>query len=300
MTYKGCLGVSFIVFGIIIGGTHRVAAFSIQDSQTVVVTATVVDPNAATSTAISTAPASGGYSWSSGFSGGGGGTGANSVTAVPVPPAQSPETIAVEVSNLITYGDQQIVIKTLSLTNIYNQIETNLDLSQDQKTILSSEVKDLIQKLGALKIKIDNDSIISNLQVDVNRISSMTRVSRLIAPKIRIAVSVSKLYRVITLAKSIGVDLKSKLALLTDQNKVRMLTPVFANFMAQVADATQEGMAAESAESPLAPDQGSIVVQQSNKALLTAALAHIALGTQDLSLAWSNAEVVWKGLQESN
>lgn len=277
-------------------------AFTINDSQTVSVTATVLDPEEEGSgTSTSTLPVT--SAGSSGGQGGGGTTSIQSpvkntlqsllaalrVDTTGLTEAQKLKIITDQVNNLIIYGDEQIANRVSRLTTLYGQIQSNTDLTPSKKKALSLEVKAFIKNIADYQDRIDNDTEPVSLGVTVNSLFSHFRINTLVIPRYTTILAANSVYEAVKKFNDLSDKLKLDISNVKDEKKAASLWVALADLNIQIADAAKQAHLAEDTVITLVADNGVTARLESNKSLLTAALAHVALSTKDMKLALADA-----------
>ncbi len=281
-------------------------ALVIFNNQTVDVTAVVPDPNVATTT-LPTDPGPGGGSGgpfnggNSNFSFYSSGSNYNSLNAssstssplslTTLTADQLSKIIIQQVSNLVAYANQQVSIRVSGLEKLYNDIQSSRSFSNAKKSSLLADIAGVRKGINLITGKVNADTTIDDVSRDTNLIFSNYRVTTLVIPRVKIIMSAQDTYataKKIIIMNDQLVDAASK----KDKKDSAILLKKLQDVSLQVRDAIMQARVAETTVTPLVSDQGNPIIQQSNKTLLTAATAHIAIANQDLLTALKIIEEV--------
>lgn len=198
-----------------------------------------------------------------------------------------------------SHANQEIDRRITILNDMNTKVQAMVKLSADEKTSIASSIAAQVSDLTTLKAKIDADTDIATLKVDIKSITASYRIFALVVPQSRIEVAVDKINTAaeslttlagklqvrITSAQTAGKDVASISASLTDMN-------------AKLADANVQASAAASEVANLTPDNGDKTKMQSNEQALKDARSKIQVALKDLAAARQDAGTIVKGLKE--
>ena len=161
-----------------------------------------------------------------------------------------------KMENLIQRADTEINRRLVALSNLVNKISLLKRVSDGQKAAFTSEIQSNITDLTSLKTKIDADTDIATLKLDVQSIVDNYRIFALYIPKIHLLSGADvagemagslgslaiKLQNKITTDKDAGKDVTKLQTLLTDmQNKIADASNQAANLTDQVVQLVPSG-----------------------------------------------------------
>lgn len=98
-----------------------------------------------------------------------------------------------QIIKLKQQGDKMATQRIASLNRLLTRINNDKRLTSDEKTALSLDIQNAINGLTALKAKIDQDTTIADVKVDIKQISANYKVYAVLEPKIRILVIIDNL-----------------------------------------------------------------------------------------------------------
>ena len=90
-------------------------------------------------------------------------------------------------------GDKMADQRIASLNTLITRINNDKRLTSEEKTALSLDIQNAISGLTALKAKIDQDTTIADLRIDIKQIVTNYKVYEVLEPKIRILVTIDNL-----------------------------------------------------------------------------------------------------------
>ena len=199
-------------------------------------------------------------------------------------------------ARIVNRGDQEIVRRVTALNALLSRINAMQKLSADEKSSLSSDIQSQISALTNLRAKIFADeNNASNLKADIQSITDLYRIYRLVIPKGAILAAADRAMTIVGSMTTIGAKLQTRVTALGDSASAST-TSALADFNAKIADANTQAQAAVSEVSGLVPDQGVQAQLQSNESALKDARSKIQAAQQDFVAARKDAETIVKAL----
>lgn len=167
-------------------------------------------------------------------------------------------------------------------------------LSDVQKTSLTTQVQTEIAKLTALQAKIEADTDLATLKIDIQSIVTEYRIFALFIPKIQILGAADRLLTTADEMSSHAAMLETKInAKQTEGQNVTELQTLLVDMKAKIADAQTQGQGAIDLVLPLTPEGF-----PGNKTQLQSAREMIGVGIKDLNTARQDARKIIVGLMK--
>ncbi len=199
-----------------------------------------------------------------------------------------------------TRGDSEITKRIDSLNNLIAKIQAMKNLSDTNKSSLSSTIQMALTNLGSLKARIDSDTATTTLKEDLKSVTADFRVYALVMPQISLLAATdrvdviasqmqtlsSKLHTRISSAQGAGVDVTAANNSLADLN-------------AKISDATIQANAINQEVLTLAPDQGDKAKLAANTAAIKDARSKLKIANQDLKNARLDINSILKVVKSS-
>lgn len=223
--------------------------------------------------------------------------GVSSVYAAPTgrPPvfetkaAQRQDTV---MSRLKTRADNEITRRVNALTKLLSQINEMKRLTSEQKTSLTSQVQNEITALTTLKTKIDADTDLATLRIDVQSIVKSYRIYALYIPKIYIIVHADRLLSLVEDMTLLQTKLQTRITALKGEGKdTAQMESLISDMTTKLADAKTQAQTAIDTVTPLTPEGF-----PDNKATLVSARTLLQTAHKDLRDAHKDAQQIRQGL----
>ena len=193
-------------------------------------------------------------------------------------------------------ANQEIQRRTDMLSELNTRVQAMAHVSADEKTAVSTLVTTQISTLADLKTKIDGETDIAELKVDIQSIAQSYRIFMLVMPRARIDVAADKINTAAVAMTALSAKLQTRISGATGD--AAAATAALADMNAKAADAKVQADAAVSLVATLQPDNGDKTVQTANSAALKDARAKIQVALKDLKDARQDAHTVVKWLHD--
>ena len=130
-------------------------------------------------------------------------------------------------------------------------------LPADEKNALSATIQTQLNEMTTLKAKINADTDLATLRVDVQSITKAYRIYMLVIPQGRIMAAADRAMTLADTANTLGAKLEARIAAAkTAGNDVSAEEATYADFQTKIADAQTQAAAATSEVATLTPDNG--------------------------------------------
>ena len=193
---------------------------------------------------------------------------------------------AAQLTAIISRSDKAIEARLADLQSLSSRIVDMKNLSDTQKTGLTSEIDTQVSGLTSLKAKIDADTDTVTAKADEKSITADYRIYALAIPQGRITASADRIVTIAGILNTIGAKLQARITAAQAAGKdVTAANATLADFAAKMNDALSKAQSAGTSILALVPDKGDAAVAASNKAALTAARADIQTATADVQAA---------------
>src|SRR3989344_1424964 len=193
-------------------------------------------------------------------------------------------------------ANQEIQRRTDMLNELNTRVQAMVHVSADEKMAVSTLVTTQISALADLKAKIDGETDIAELKVDIQSIAQSYRIFMLVMPRARIDVAADKVNTAVTALTALSAKLQTRISGATGTSTTA--TAALTDMNAKTADAKVQADAAVALVAGLQPDNGDKTVQTANNAALKDARAKIQAALKDLQAAKQDAHTVVKWLHE--
>ena len=195
-------------------------------------------------------------------------------------------------------GDKEIDRRVQALGELNTRIDAMQRVTANFKQTLTTNIQNQITGLNQLKTKIDADTDVATLKVDVKTITDSYRIYMLVMPQARIAASADREVTLITMMNQLGAKLQARIsAAQSAGSNVSALLAALTDMSTKLSDASTQSQAAVSVSAGLAPDAGDKTKQTQNAAALKTARADVQVAQKDLVAARKDAETIVKGLK---
>ncbi len=219
---------------------------------------------------------------------------AQTVTPTLGPRAQKIEELQQSrITDLKTRADAEITRRITSLSSLVTRLGNIKHLTAAQVSSFTNEVNTEISNLTALKTKIDADTDLQTLRIDVQSIIKSYRVYALFLPQINLLDGADRALNVIGEFSALITKLQQRIqeAQNAGQN-VSALQTSLQDMQSKITDATSQAQAIISSVSPLTPDG-----YPGNKTTLQSARGMMKVIYQDFVEARSDAKTIIQGLK---
>lgn len=198
-----------------------------------------------------------------------------------------------KVESLKTRGNQEIDRRVTLLNQLTSKIDGLKKLTADQKSQFSSEIKQNIDDLTALKTKINADTDLDTLKADVKLIVDSYRVYAIFMPKIHLlagaAVATEIATNLTALADKLDVRIKSAAASGTDAT---IMNAELSDMRAKITSAISDIKSAEDAALSAVPSG-----YPENRSTLQASRTSLKSATTNLLAAKLDASKIIRALK---
>ena len=202
------------------------------------------------------------------------------------------------ISTIITRSDKEITQRITALNNLVTRIGAMKNVSNTEKTSLTSQLQTQINDLTALKTKIDSDTDVTTLQADMKSITGDYRTYLLIIPQGQIIAASDRLNTIASDLSAVATKLSTRInAAQTGGNNMASLQSTLTDMQNKTSDAETQAQSAIDIVSSLIPDGGDQTKAQANTAALKQSRADIKTGTEDVQAANKDAETIMKGIK---
>ena len=227
----------------------------------------------------------------------GGPTVAPAASATVIATTSASSKAEIRMANIQARAGQEIARRITALKDLTYKIQSSAHIDPTKQASMISNLGDQINALNALQSKINADTTLPDLQVDVQSITSSYRIFMLVIPQYRIAVADDRIQDVIALLTAFTTKLSNRIAAdATNGLNTTALSKNLADMNAKVIDAGVQSAFAVASTTSLVPDQADKTVQTSNTAALKDAAAKIKLSMSDIVTVRAAADVIVKGL----
>ncbi len=217
-----------------------------------------------------------------------------------VPPIHgiSASTTAARLTAIQERSYTEIQNRETTLNNLVGRIGSMKNLSDSEKSSLSSGIQSELGDLSTLKGNIGMDNSTTTARADSASITKAYRIYALVVPQTSIVAASDRVNTLVTSFNTIVTKLQTRItAAQTAGNDVSALSSALSDLNAKLADATTQAAAATSEVKGLVPDNGDKTILASNTAALKDARAKLETASKDLQAARKDAETIAKGLQ---
>ena len=227
----------------------------------------------------------------------GGGVGTSASTDVTTS-VKADVRVDARLSKIMKQSDSDITARINDLNKLSTRIQAMANVSETEKSVISTSVQSNIDGLNSLKAKIDADTDVSTATTDEKSIFSSYRIYSLVVPQSYIIASADRIITVtgimINLGKKIQVRIGAAQAAGAD---VTTLNKTLVDFGAKIADAQTQASTANSTVVSLTPDSGDKSKMQTNTSALKSARANIKTASGDLQTARADIKTLIQGLK---
>ncbi len=195
-------------------------------------------------------------------------------------------------------ADKEIDRRVQALGELNTRIDGMQRVTANFKQTLTTNIQNQVTGLNQLKTKIDADTDVATLKVDVKTIIDSYRIYMLVMPQARIAASADREVTIITMMNQLGAKLQARITAAQGTGaNVSALLAALTDMSAKLSDASTQSQAAVSVSAGLAPDEGDKAKQTQNATALKTARADVQAAQKDLVTARKDAETIVKGLK---
>jgi chromosome segregation ATPase len=230
-------------------------------------------------------------------------TGENAATAGPTNPPGAPAitarsaALAGRIDSLENRAEQAVTDRIDSLNMMVGRITGMKNLSDSQKTALSTTIQAEIADMNALKTKLQADASTTSLRTDIKSITSDYRIYMVVEPQISILAAADRTSTIVGLLTTLSGKLETRLSQAANASNLASLQADLADMSAKLTDAAAQATAAASEVAGLQPDKGDQTVMQSNNAALKDARSKIQAANKDIQAAYKDAQAIVAGMR---
>ncbi len=206
--------------------------------------------------------------------------------------------LKVNQSKEVDNANASIDKRVSDLNELATRVSDMKNISDAQRSVLSSSLQSQIAKLNALKDKIGTDSDMASLRADAKSITADNRTYALVVPQARIIAASDKATTVINMLTAMGTKLQTRISGVEATGKdVSKLNAALSDFNAKLADATSLSSSVVSGVAGLTPDEGNKTTLSANDTALKAARKNLAMIGADLAAARKDVKIITTGVK---
>jgi hypothetical protein len=162
---------------------------------------------------------------------------------------------------------------------------------------ISASMTNEINTLTSLKAKIDADTDVATLKVDIKSITDSYRVFALVLPQGRIAAAADREVELVSMMSTLGSKLQARVqAAQQGGTDVTAMTASVTDMAAKLKDAQTQAEAAVTASASLTPDGGDATKMKSNQTALAQARTDLKASQADIVAARKDVATIVKAL----
>ncbi len=194
-------------------------------------------------------------------------------------------------------ADKEITRRIAALNDLNTRIQAMTRVSSSFKQTLASNVKNQIQLLTALQVKIDADSNLATLKTDIQSITQSYRIFILVLPQGRISAMADRVANITFMMQGLGVKLQARLqAAAAAGNSATADSAILTDLGAKLTDAQTQAQATLILIGPLTPDNGNQTAMAANTKALQQARSDLGVAQQDLVQARKDIALLLKAV----
>jgi len=191
-------------------------------------------------------------------------------------------------------GDDEIAKRIDNLRKLVSKTNNLKKLTLDQKNTLSNNINNEINNLNNLKVKVDGETDLTALKLDIKAIIQSYRVYALYIPQTWIIVSADKIADINSSFNNITSKLNARIQTYQFQGKdVSMVQAAYNDLLSKVTDASTRSQDAIKITLPLTPDGYPV-----NKVQLLQGRSDVKTGYTDLVSARQDIKIIIEGLKK--
>lgn len=191
--------------------------------------------------------------------------------------------------------DQRIT----GLNKLLARIQEMRNVSDSQKTNITSVIQGLVTEMTALKGKIGTDVSTTTLKTDSQSIMQAYRIYALVEPQLSIIAAADRTQTVIGAISVVGNKVQARLNNDSVASSSPAVKTAMADLIAKLTDANIQSQAAANDVLVLVPDNGDKTKFQSNLTVLKAARTKIQTAQKDIVAVRKDLQTITKVLKES-
>lgn len=183
------------------------------------------------------------------------------------------------------------------LNKLVTRVQETRNLTDTQKTTISSTVQALIMNFGELRMRIENSTSSEALKADKEQLSKTYRIHALFMPQINVIASADRVITVLNMFLSIGPKLEARMNQLgtTTENVV-----AWTDFKAKLIEANSLAQTAVNQVVALFPDEGDKTKMAENLKILKDSRTKIQTAHKDLVAARKDAQTIVNSLVKAD
>lgn len=183
--------------------------------------------------------------------------------------------------------------------NVLNTVTTALNaikkISDSNRTSLLNQIQTEVQAMQALQTKIQGDTDVTTLRIDVQSITKAYRVYWVFVPKVHVLAAADRIDDASSLMQDVASKLQARITSGGSATSTFQSTLNTAN--SKISDAVTHAQNATGIVIPLQPDNGSQSIQATNTAALKSARANIQTANSDLKIAYQDFKTIIQSLK---
>lgn len=208
--------------------------------------------------------------------------------------SQPTQTQQLKITDLKTRADKAIDARIASLNMLISKITNAQRLSSTTKNLLTSQVQTYITNLTALKSKIDTDTDITTLRIDVQSIIQAYRVYAFFMPEMTILSTANAILATTDKISSLSSQLQTHMKNAQSHGQdITGMQNAFTDLGLKVADANTQAQSAVTSLTGLTPTGF-----PSNKTTLQTARSYIIKARQDVEAAIKDIHIITQTSKE--
>jgi chromosome segregation ATPase len=190
------------------------------------------------------------------------------------------------VTTLQTKSDTEITKDTNALTKFETRVEAMKKLSSTEMSTLTSQLQAQISSLSSIKAKIDADTTVAQVKIDIASLKAARLSFALVVPQDRLLTSGDKISTITAQMTTVETKLQARIAKAQTAGKsVVTEQTALSDMQAKIADANTQYTAAQSEAAGITTDTSDAATIKANRATLKDAQAKIKVADQDLKAA---------------
>lgn len=200
-----------------------------------------------------------------------------------------------QVENLKAKAEKEINRRITALNNLITKVGALKKLNSDQKASLITQVQAEIANLTALKTKIESDTDLPTLKIDVQSIVASYRVYALFLPKINILAVSDEILNISDKLSSISAKLSTQIQETQTSGKdAASISATLSSLQNKISDAKTKAQNAQNLIMPLLPGG-----YPDNKTALQSARTTLSSARHDLNSARTDAVLIIRELKRT-
>ena len=222
-------------------------------------------------------------------------TPANITTTTSKESVNSEKNSLTKISDIKSRADKEIDRRVTSMKDLINRINSIVKLTQSQKNDFVSTLQTNISSLSSLRVKIDGDTDIATLRVDVKSVINQYRIFAVLEPQIMIMktsdIIDNSIPKFTTFAAKLNTRIQSAQA---SGKNVSALVTAYTDVQSKISDASAQSKNAYALVVNLTPANYPV------NTVMQSARTDLKTGFADLKLARADIQTIIDGLKLLN